>query len=95
MERIREQGTVETVAQSGLERINAIRRVVDNKQYAKIDGQMADLFTCSAIVQVYDALNDSNKVKFCSMPYTKMAHVAFNLINQKEKDHGKDYDKNR
>lgn len=81
MERTREHGTVETVAQSGMERINAIRRVVDNKQYAKIDGQMADLFTCSLIVKIYDALNDSNKVKFSSVPYTKMAHIAFKLAN--------------
>lgn len=81
MERTREHGTVETVAQSGTERINAIRRVVDNKQYAKIDGQMADLFTCSLIVKIYDALNDANKAKFCSLPYSKMAHTAFKLAN--------------
>ena len=79
MERVRVHGTVETVAHSGIERINAIRRVVDNKQYAKIDGQMADLFTCSLVCQVYDALNDDNKLKFSSMPYPKMATVAFKL----------------
>jgi hypothetical protein len=81
MERIREHGTVETTASSANERINAIRRVVERKQYAKIDGQMADLFTCSLICQVYDALNDVNKIKFSSVPYSKMAHIAFKLTN--------------
>ena len=79
MERTREHGTVETVANTGIERINAIRRVVEQKQYAKIDGQLADLFTCSTICQVYDALNDDNKAKFSGVPYAKMAGIAFRL----------------
>ena len=80
MEHTRKHGTIVTDSQSSDERINAIRRVVKQAQYAKIDGQMADLFTCSTICKVYDALNDANKLKFASIPYAKMANVAFRLM---------------
>ena len=79
MERTREQGTIETVSQTPSERINAVRRVVNRKQYAKIDGQMADLFTCSLVCQIFDALNPENQAKFSSLSYPKMAQVAFRL----------------
>ena len=80
MERTRLQGTVETVAETGEERIMAIRRVVEAKQYAKIDGQMMDVFSASAIVAVYDKLSPSNQDKYaaCSAPH--MARIAFKLL---------------
>lgn len=40
---------------------------------------IVDAFTASAIVQVYDALNNDNKVKFFALPIDKMAKVAFKL----------------
>jgi hypothetical protein len=79
MERIREHGTVETASESGEERIRAIRRVVDEKQYGKIDGEMADLFTCVHIIAVYDALSEQNKEKYQDLAYARMAHIAFKL----------------
>ena len=80
MERIRERGTVETRSESATERINAVKRVVDNKQYAKIDGECADLFTCGAIMSIYNALNETNRAKYSGLSYRKMAVVAFKLI---------------
>ena len=79
MKRIREQGTIETVSESAQERIDAIRQVVTDCQYAKIDGCMCDLFSANRVVQVYDALNDKNKAKFASVPWPKMAQIAFKL----------------
>lgn len=38
-----------------------------------------DGVTASAIVNVYDALNETNKAKFSALPPAKMAHVAFKL----------------
>ncbi len=73
-------GTEETIAGNADDRIAAIRRVVERKQYAKIDGVMIDLFTASIICQVYDALNPVNKQKFASMPARKMADIAFKLM---------------
>lgn len=39
-----------------------------------------DGFSASAIVQVYNALNETNKAKFAALPLVKMATVAFKLI---------------
>jgi hypothetical protein len=38
-----------------------------------------DLFTASAIVAVYNALNETNKTKFSVLPIEKMSRVAFKL----------------
>jgi hypothetical protein len=41
-----------------------------------------DTFSASAIVQVHDALNETNRAKYAAMGVVKMAHVAFKLINK-------------
>ena len=79
-ERVREQGTRETVAGNPADRIAAIRRIVAEGQYAVVDRTMMDLFTASAIVQVYDALNAANQDRFASMPAPKMGEIAFRLL---------------
>ena len=83
-ERTREHGTPEVTPDDGMERIKAIRRIVEDGQYAKIDGQMIDLFSASAIVQVYDALSEKNQEKFRSMPAWRMGEVAFKLIDSQK-----------
>ncbi|MCK5612569.1 hypothetical protein KAR91_62435 [Candidatus Pacearchaeota archaeon] len=83
--RIRERGTVETVAGNGEDRIAAIRAVVDKGQFAKIDGVMMDLFSASLVCQVYDALSDGNKKKFASYSAPAMAEIAYKLVNKKGK----------
>ena len=40
-----------------------LRRIVDNKQAEKIHGIIVDMFTASALVQVYDKVNDENQIK--------------------------------
>jgi hypothetical protein len=39
-----------------------------------------DSFSASAIIAVYDALNETNRTKFASLPIHKMATVAFKLV---------------
>ena len=78
--RVRQRGTQVTVPASGEERIAAIRQIVHEKQYAKVDGVMVDLFSASAIVNVYDALNEKNKALFASFPAAKMGAIAFKLL---------------
>jgi len=75
----RKQGTIEAVTSNPEDRIQAIRNIVDQKQYAKIDGSMIDLFTASLIIQIYDALNDENKIKFASFKAGKMGELAYKL----------------
>lgn len=78
--RTREQGTVVTKPSTGQQRIHAIRRIVEEHQYAKVDGLMVDLFSASAIVAVYDALSPENQAKYASLSARKMALVAFKLV---------------
>lgn len=43
--------------------MDKVRKIVQDKSAAKIDGIMVDMFTASAIVQVYNKVNDANKAK--------------------------------
>lgn len=63
--------------------INKVSQIVSNKQAAQIDGVLVDLFTASAIMQVYNAINDTNKEKMAKASITKMAAVAMNIIGKK------------
>lgn len=76
----REHGTRVTMPANADDRMAAIRAVVDQKQYAKIDNCMIDLFSALHIVRVYEALNDKNKAKFASLPAPRMATIAFGLM---------------
>jgi hypothetical protein len=41
-----------------------------------------DAFSASAIIQVYDAINDTNKAKFAAMSIHQMATVAYKLMKK-------------
>lgn len=66
-----------------LTRIEKFRKIVADCQRAKIDGTNIDLFSASAVVKVYDALNEENRAKFASVPAPKMVAIAWRLINNK------------
>lgn len=78
--RIRQNGTRVTTTLDGDAIIAACRSILERKQYAKINGHMVDLFSASAIVKVYDAVNDANKAKLKALPVAHMASIAFKLI---------------
>jgi hypothetical protein len=69
--------------------ITKLRDIVSKRGYASVrDPKLGksikvDTFSASAIIQVYDAINDANKVKFAAMSIPKMAEVAFKLANKK------------
>lgn len=48
---------------TGKEKLQKCRDIVAEHQAEDIDGVLMDAFTASAVVQVYDALNDENKTK--------------------------------
>jgi len=61
--------------------VEACRLIRDELGYSRFRGVMVDSFTASAIVAVYDGLNDANKEKFAALnDIKKMAKVAFSLI---------------
>jgi hypothetical protein len=65
---------------SGADRIAACRAIVEDQSFAKIDGIAVDLFSASAIIAVYDALNEVNREKFSRLPIARMAGVTFKCL---------------
>jgi len=76
----RKHGTKVTTAATPDERMAAIQAIVDEGQYAKIDGTMIDLFSAGAILAVDRALSPENQAKFRQYPAGKMAVLAFKLL---------------
>ena len=60
--------------------IAKVKDIAKNKQAAKIDGTTVDLFTASAISQVYDKVNDVNKKKMDGMKIIPLANIAMKLL---------------
>ena len=53
-------------------------RVVKNRQAEKLpEGQLLDLFTASALVNLYEALSETNRARFDSAPLDKLITLAF------------------
>lgn len=59
--------------------IDACRKIVADKQAAKVNEVLVDLFSASIIVQVFDAINDANRAKLATMPVAKVASVCLKL----------------
>jgi len=64
--------------------IAKVKEIVDKKQAMKIDGIMVDMFTASAISQIYNKVNDANKAKMDKLKITKLADIAMKLMNKRE-----------
>ena len=62
--------------------IPKIKQIVAKKQAMKIDGVMVDMFTASAISQIYDKVNDANKKKMEKMKVTQLANAAMKLMRR-------------
>ena len=66
--------------------ISKIRDVVKNRQNQVITDPVSkrkmrmDGFTASAIIQVYDAINNTNKKKFSKLSLPKMQQLAMKFI---------------
>ena len=62
--------------------IDKVKEIASKKQAMKIDGVMVDSFTASAISQIYDKVNDANKKKMEKLPITKLANLAFKMMQK-------------
>ena len=62
--------------------IDAMKQIVAKKQAMKIDGVMVDMFTASAVTQIYDKVNDANKAKMDKMKATQLASVAMKMLKK-------------
>jgi hypothetical protein len=78
-----EKGKKEGVVREGSETpVEVARRIVQNGQHEKYKGMMLDTFTASAIVKVYDAVNDSNKKKLDSLKLPKLVNIVWKLLKK-------------
>ena len=57
--------------------IDDLRKIVKTKSMGKVSGTKVDLFSASAMVQVYDALNDKNRAKVDKMLKDKRGVMTF------------------
>jgi hypothetical protein len=64
------------------ETISKLKQIVDKKSAMKIDGMMIDMFTASAITQIYDKVNDANKAKMDKLKVDKLANLAFKMMKR-------------
>lgn len=62
------------------EKISRLRQIVQDKQYAMVEGQLVDLFSASAIVAVYDRISLKHQLRFMSKSIPVMADIAFRLL---------------
>ena len=64
--------------------IDKVKDIVKRKSAAKIDGVTVDLFTASAISQIYDKVNPMNKKKMEKLPIKKLASAAMKVMQKNE-----------
>tara|TARA_R110000851_G_scaffold5963_7_gene24254 strand:+ start:2689 stop:4968 length:2280 start_codon:yes stop_codon:yes gene_type:complete len=64
--------------------IQSMMQIVDKKQAMKIDGVLVDMFTASAVTQIYNKINDANKAKMDKMKATQLANVAMKLLKKED-----------
>ena len=57
--------------------LDDLKRIVKDKQHGKVSGVKVDLFTASAMINDYDALNDKNKKKVEKMLGDKRGVMTF------------------
>lgn len=64
--------------------IDQVKEIASKKAAAKIGGVMVDSFTASAISQIYDKVNDANKKKMEKLSITKLAKLAFKMMQKND-----------
>jgi len=59
-----------------------VMKIVEDKQFSKVNGIGVDLFTASFIKSVYDNVNDKNKKCMEDMSIANLIGVAQNLMSK-------------
>lgn len=63
--------------------IDQVRKVVDTQTYSTVDGMTLDLFSASALTQIYDALSPENQAKLQGVSLDRAVSIAFQLAKGK------------
>ena len=80
--RQRINGTKEYTRSNAKERIIALKEIVQDKAYAKIDGIMVDLTSASIIMSIYDKLSKTNQEKYAKQHVGVMLDIAFKIMRK-------------
>jgi len=62
--------------------LKQFRKIVKSKSAGKVGGQMVDMFSASAVVEVYDKLNPVNKKKLANMSPMQAITTALKVIDR-------------
>lgn len=62
--------------------IDALRQAVKVRSYANINGTTVDLFSASAVITVFDAVNEANKLKLLAYPVPVLVERCFTILNR-------------
>ncbi len=68
-----------------MSRLEKFRGIVDNHQYAKIDGVMIDVTSANAVLTVYNAISPRLREIFTNHPADKMVKLAWKIITREMK----------
>jgi hypothetical protein len=63
--------------------MDQLRDIVKNQQAKKVNGVMVDMFTASAITQIYDKVNDQNKKRMDGMTVPALASIAYKMMKKR------------
>jgi hypothetical protein len=63
-----------------MSRIDALRRIVADRQYTKVEGILVDLWTAQAVVACYEAGSDRTKRVIESAPLEQVAALALKFV---------------
>ena len=66
--------------------IDKVKNIASKKSAAKIDGVTVDMFTASAISQIYDKVNDANKKKMEKASIRMLVNLAHKVMGMKEEN---------
>ena len=72
----------EAVEPSGNPKEDALRQIVADKQYAKVEGVSVDLTTANLLVQIIDSLSPKNKADFLGRPVGEMVSIAYKILGK-------------
>ena len=72
------------LAPMGEEGLAEMRKIVASCTASKINECFVDVWSASAVVKVYDAVNEKNKARLLALPVARVCQIAMQVLyNQK------------
>lgn len=78
---------IEAVRASPLneEGLAEMRRIVASRTAAKINECFIDMWSASAVVKVYDAVNEKNKARLLALPVGRVCEIAMQVLSNQQR----------